>query len=359
MEHMQKDLQSISTLLEKSKEDVLILMHYLLSEIMNNQTAARYGQNVDDAICFLKDKRSRAIWEEEFNKLYILPVLEKSEEIIGQVTQQVLSDQRFAAGGENIESYWKDYKEVWGYIQQSLDGYGFPVNGTIVYLSKENCNRKMDDKTSLSYILPAKTEDGLCSFAVLFFLLEKQNLFLQKYCIESKIKYDRLPRVHIRDISAAHLISYHPERDLLPMVLANCSYSFEVGQGTKVEYNFNSLEKQLIDRLLFTKSVILVKEIATVIYRSENTNAVVFINLRDKIRQERVSPAVFDQIKKDVHIKKLPELCDSIDHLDIAISFLRSVAFDPESLLSDFMINILKLEGPVVSQTVRYKTSSS
>ena len=44
------------------------------------------------------------------------------------------------------------------------------------------------------------------------------------------------------------------------MVLANCDYSFEEGQGTKVEYNFINLEKQLMDRLLFTKSVILLKE---------------------------------------------------------------------------------------------------
>ena len=73
-------------------------------------------------------------------------------------------------------------------------------------------------------------------------------------------RYVSLPKVHVNDISSAHLISYHTDRDLLPMVLANCNYSFEEGQGTKVEYNFINLEKQLMDRLLFTKSVILLKE---------------------------------------------------------------------------------------------------
>ena len=57
---------------------------------------------------------------------------------------------------------------------------------------------------------------------------------------------DSLPKVHVKDISSAHLISYHPDRDLLPMVLANCNYSFEVGQGTKVEYNFTNLERQSV-----------------------------------------------------------------------------------------------------------------
>lgn len=41
------------------------------------------------------------------------------------------------------------------------------------------------------------------------------------------------------------------------MVLANCNYSFEVGQGTKVEYNFNNLERQVMDRFLFSKSAII------------------------------------------------------------------------------------------------------
>jgi hypothetical protein len=65
-----------------------------------------------------------------------------------------------------------------------------------------------------------------------------------------------LPKVHVKDISSAHLISYHPDRDLLPMVLANCNYSFEVGQGTKVDYNVTNLERQLMDRFLFSKSII-------------------------------------------------------------------------------------------------------
>lgn len=76
-------------------------------------------------------------------------------------------------------------------------------------------------------------------------------------------RFDRLPRAHVRDITAAHLISYHPDKDLLPMILANCNYSFEVGHGTKLDYNFISLERQLMDRLLFTKSVILLKEVSS------------------------------------------------------------------------------------------------
>lgn len=70
------------------------------------------------------------------------------------------------------------------------------------------------------------------------------------------VRFGKLPRVKVSEVTHAHLISYHPDRDLLPMVMSNCQYTFEVGRGTKVEYNFSNLERQLMDRFLFSKSVI-------------------------------------------------------------------------------------------------------
>lgn len=69
-------------------------------------------------------------------------------------------------------------------------------------------------------------------------------------------RYTQLPKVHVTDVTTAHLISYHPDRDILPMVMANCHYTFEVGKGTKIDYSFGDLERQLMDRFLFSKSVI-------------------------------------------------------------------------------------------------------
>ena len=48
----------------------------------------------------------------------------------------------------------------------------------------------------------------------------------------------------------SHLIAYDPERDLLPLILAHCNYSLEVGQETLVQYDWGALERQLIDRFL-------------------------------------------------------------------------------------------------------------
>jgi hypothetical protein len=65
------------------------------------------------------------------------------------------------------------------------------------------------------------------------------------------MNYCRLENnVGIFDAINAHLISFSRERDLQPIVLANCNYSLEVGQGTRVEYDFETMERQVEERFI-------------------------------------------------------------------------------------------------------------
>lgn len=67
--------------------------------------------------------------------------------------------------------------------------------------------------------------------------------------------------------------------------------------------------------------------------------------------QERLHHAVQSQICGELRTKSFPELCESLDKLDIAISFLKSVGSDPDSSLADFMSNI-KIDNPFPSPKV-------
>jgi hypothetical protein len=67
-------------------------------------------------------------------------------------------------------------------------------------------------------------------------------------------KSGSISSVNPKEVTSAHLIGYDPQHDILPLVLANCQYSFEMGKGTKIEYDFAALERQLMDRFLFSKS---------------------------------------------------------------------------------------------------------
>jgi hypothetical protein len=71
--------------------------------------------------------------------------------------------------------------------------------------------------------------------------------------------------------------------------------------------------------------------------------------------QNRLSPAVQSQICGELRLKSYPDLCESLDKLDIAIGFLKSVGSDPESFLYHFMTDTLKMENPFLSQKVTEK----
>ena len=62
--------------------------------------------------------------------------------------------------------------------------------------------------------------------------------------------FSSLERVFSTEVTISHLIAYDQERDLLPLILAHCNYSLEVGKETIIQYDWAALERQLIDRFL-------------------------------------------------------------------------------------------------------------
>ena len=54
----------------------------------------------------------------------------------------------------------------------------------------------------------------------------------------------------MEEVTKSQLIAYDVERDLMPLVYAHCDYSLAVGEGTKISYNLQALERQIVDRFL-------------------------------------------------------------------------------------------------------------
>lgn len=60
--------------------------------------------------------------------------------------------------------------------------------------------------------------------------------------------------------------------------------------------------------------------------------------------------AVANQISEE--IRAYPDLCETLDKLDITISFLKSVGGEGNMSLEKFMTQTLKMENPFPSQKV-------
>ncbi|XP_071112725.1 E3 ubiquitin-protein ligase rnf213-alpha-like isoform X2 [Haliotis cracherodii] len=257
----------------------------------------------------------------------------------------------------DVLEHLSDFTAAWECVKEGLHSYGcWTVHDGLIHLPDAYKNMRIEENSPLAVLLPSTQGPGICSYMMLEFLFRKHNEFMEKYCNKTKQKYEHLPEVNMRKLHSNHLVSYHPDRDLLPLVLANCNYSFELGKGTTIEYDFEGFEYQLKEVILQAKSRVEKKShiipIDTMVYRADTTNSVVFKTLRDRIDQESLSPAVKVQIVSELK-SSLPDICDSINNLDITTSFLKSLGGDPDKSLQTFMTDVLKMKQTITSQKAR------
>ncbi|KAK3585575.1 hypothetical protein CHS0354_036762 [Potamilus streckersoni] len=328
MDHLCHEFEVRMTGTKKTQRQHMVLQLFLKEE--HHLRAIRYLPNIL--------KLQRILFQKYQRKL------DRAE--ASTITVEMLKKQ---SHGDELPQLLDEYAEVWDIVRENL-----------VFVPKEYRRHRIDDSTPVSQLLPTASDAGQCAYSLLEYLFHKQNDFLDNYYQKAKRRVAEIPSVKVRDITPAHLISYHPEQDILPLVLANCNYSFEVGKGTAIEYNFANLERQIIDRFLFGKCFIDIK-IDLMVYRAEYTNATVFRKLQEKIAQESLSSGVKQKISEE--FRSLPDLCQALDNLDIAISFLKSIGGKPDNNLDKFMVETLKMEqslySPKAKQICQYQHAQS
>ncbi|KAH3784679.1 hypothetical protein DPMN_162643 [Dreissena polymorpha] len=244
----------------------------------------------------------------------------------------------------------EEFANAWDITRKNLEHYVCRTQFGFVRVPNEFSRTPIHDGTPLAVFLPATDGPGLCSYVMTHFLCHKQNEMMNVY-IESE-RHSEIQKIAPMDIAAAHLISYDEDNDLMPLVLANCHYAFEVGVGTQIEYDLVGLERQVMDRCLFSKSLIDLKKIPMVdvmIYRTELTNKAVLERIAQTIPQAKLSSAIKTQIYDE--LRYLPDVCTSLQNLDIAISFLQITGGDSDKSLKTFMEESLQMGSTLLSQT--------
>ncbi|XP_064641333.1 E3 ubiquitin-protein ligase rnf213-alpha-like isoform X2 [Lineus longissimus] len=245
---------------------------------------------------------------------------------------------------EVFTSVWKNVKDK--LVNYSASGYTLP---------EEMCNMTVNPNTPIAMLIPSSRGLGLCSMMLVEYLTRRQNDFIMAYCRHRNKDSRELPKFGVTEATAAHLIYYDPEKDLLPMVLAHCNYSLEVGKGTVISYDFVRLERELEERLLRGKPK-LVFDVAPMVFKTEYRNArVIFGALRDTISQEPMSHAVKAEILRENRV--FQDLCETIASLDITIAWLRDIKLEPETKLVTFMHNTLEMDKEILSPQIQQHCS--
>ena len=73
-----------------------------------------------------------------------------------------------------------------------------------------------------------------------------------------------IAKIPFAEVSLSQLVAHDSEKDLLPVMLANCTYTLEVGKDTSLQYNWEALQKQIVDKFIRGRPIVEFKVHATV-----------------------------------------------------------------------------------------------
>lgn len=263
--------------------------------------------------------------------------------------------------GDDTDVLFEELIEAWCLIRKYLNNSLIITEKGTKFLNEEMSTNvsKMDitDDTSLIYLLPTTEGKGIFTYALVNYLAECHNDVIEQYrCSERGKKDVGFTVVQPKYITSAHVINFQAQSDLLPIVIANCS----VGRTNSVHemYDFEKIEKNVIERFISTKSKVYKKDnlqIELMTYRSNLTPASKLVNLEQKIAQEPFEMTVKTTICNE--IKDVPLISQILSKLDIAINFLDITGGKSDESLHEFMTDRLKMSKNVLTTKMQQACS--
>ena len=104
--------------------------------------------------------------------------------------------------------------------------------------------------------------------------------FLTSFCFLSKWLEHKVSLTHIH---RCHVLDYEPQ--IVSIILSHCHYSLRAGKGHDITYDFQSLQKHILDHYILGKPKIVV-DIPHVAYRKDVHTATTFATIREKVKKQ-------------------------------------------------------------------------
>ncbi|KAM4715158.1 LOW QUALITY PROTEIN: E3 ubiquitin-protein ligase rnf213-beta [Anableps anableps] len=209
------------------------------------------------------------------------------------------------------------------------------------------CEKELTVESSGEYLTPCRRGPGSCLQTLVDFLLETHNSLVREARRMSR-QEDSEYSVPLERISETQLTLCHPERELLPLVLANCNYTLQKGGQTDSSYNLRVIQTQLARRFLAGKPLIQA-DTSRYLNRSLQDFSVVLAEVRQKIHQEALKGSVSSAMT--TVLRSYTDVCDAVFVVEIGLRFLGKAGGDPEGQLLSYLTDSLKM-GPQISNTV-------
>lgn len=226
----------------------------------------------------------------------------------------------------------------------------------------------MTPDTNFSFTLTTEQDEGICSLALIQFLTESHNHFVQlvdeRNLMRGRERMAKQPVVSSRFLTAAHTIRYDLTEDFLPFLEAQC---VELSTSGGVAYNFKNAEAYIFERYLNSKPVMDL-EVRMFEFKNEQHMGDGLGALRTKVTQELLPRDIQTSIVTDMD-GGAAAASSCLELLETCVIFLSATGGSfvqrldsavGEMTLSEYLRTVLLLDeaglgGRVVAQQVRLK----
>ncbi|XP_071066939.1 E3 ubiquitin-protein ligase RNF213 isoform X2 [Dasypus novemcinctus] len=227
----------------------------------------------------------------------------------------------------------KVFLSTWNRLRRSLE-----TNGEIK-LPKDLCSADLDMDADFEVILPRRRGPGLCSTALVSYLMKLHNEMV--YTVEKFSKENNSYSVDASEVTDLHVISYEVERDLTPLILSNCQYRVEQGGETLQEFDLEKIQRQVTSRLLHGKPRLTLKGIPTLVYRHDWNYEHLFMEIKNRMSQSSLPNSVANAI--GAQLQSYSDACEALSVVEVALGFLSTAGGDPNMHLHVYIQDTLRM----------------
>uniref|UniRef100_A0A672GQ29 RING-type E3 ubiquitin transferase n=1 Tax=Salarias fasciatus TaxID=181472 RepID=A0A672GQ29_SALFA len=236
---------------------------------------------------------------------------------------------------------------TWNQLRVSLE-----TNGEIK-IPAEFCQKDLDVKSDFRVLLPRRRGPGLCSTALVSYLIALHNNLI--YCVDKNTGEETSYKVSPADLTDLHVIHYEMERDVMPLILANTQYSIERGQETIHEYNLPKIQQQIISRFLQGKPFITLNGIPTLVNRHDRNYEIILKDVKTKIQQEPLQALTLVAVAGD--LRSYSDVCEALHTLEVALGFLAMTGGEPHMQLSCYLEEVLQMGNQMAQHVLKVDLS--
>ncbi|MBN3307566.1 RN213 ligase, partial [Amia calva] len=264
-------------------------------------------------------------------------VTDVGSQSIGQLLRQLPSGSQKTT----LERRVKVFMEVWNQLRTEI------ANNPETGVTRDLCEVDLTNDSPASFLSLCRRGAGSCLSALIEFLTEIHNGLVRE-SRKQALQADSTYSVPLEGVSETQLAMCHPERELLPLVLAHCHYTLKKGQETVTSYDMQGIQSQLARRFLMGKPLIQANT-SKYLNRHQQDFSLILAEVRDKIPQEPLKGSVSSSVK--TMLRSYTDVCDTVLVIETGLRFLSKTGGEPRGLLLPYLRDILKM-GKQVSSSV-------